>query len=103
MFGLFGRKKQENGFINHSRVTKDHISIIEHGNFKDLQKSNPNNYIFLGGNQDDGVRFWTAPKNKIHNFCLFPIDYTGDLIPLELIEPSDFRAGAKKYEQGSTS
>lgn len=68
-----------------------------------IDKSNPNNYIFLGGNQDDGVRFWTAPKNKIHNFCLFPIDYTGDLIPLELIEPSDFRAGAKKYEQGSTS
>ena len=68
-----------------------------------IDKSNPSNYIFLGGNQDDGVRYWTAPKNKIHNFCLFPIDYSGDLIPLEPIEPSDLRKGAKKYEQGSTN
>lgn len=68
-----------------------------------IDKSNPNNYIYLGGNQDNGVRFWTAPKSKVHNFCLFPIDYTGDLLPLEQIEPSDLRKGAVKYNQGSTS
>ena len=29
----------ENGFINHSRILKDHIKIIEHGNFKNAKTS----------------------------------------------------------------
>ncbi|MFV0304492.1 MAG: hypothetical protein ACK5IC_03290 [Moheibacter sp.] len=68
-----------------------------------IDKNKPNNYIFLGGNQTNGVRFWTAPKSKIHNFCLFPNDYNGDLIPLKEVIPSDFGDNVKFYEEGSTS
>ncbi len=65
-----------------------------------IDKSNPDNYLYLGGNQDDGVRFWSMPKTKVHPFCLIPIDYTGDLIPLEELEPSDLSSGAIKYKEG---
>ncbi|WP_415325652.1 hypothetical protein [Chryseobacterium sp. MMS23-Vi53] len=65
-----------------------------------IDKSNTNNYLFLGGNQDDGVRFWSMPKTKIHPFCLIPIDYNGELMPLEEIEPSDLSSDAIKYKEG---
>ena len=68
-----------------------------------IDKNNPNNYIILGGNQDNYVRFWTAPKTKVYSYCLFPDDYEGDLIPLKEIEPNDLRKGAKKYTEGSRS
>lgn len=67
-----------------------------------IDKSTPNNYILLGGNQDNGVRFWTAPKTKVHAYCIFPADYEGELLPLELIEPSDLSPNAKKSKEGST-
>jgi hypothetical protein len=65
-----------------------------------IDKTNPNNYLYLGGNQDDGVRFWSMPKTKIHQFCLIPDDYTNELKPLENIEPSDLSAKAIKYTEG---
>ena len=68
-----------------------------------IDKGNPNNYILLGGNQDNGVRFWTAPKTKVKPYCIFPIDYEGDLLPLENIEPEDLSSGAQKSAEGSTS
>ncbi|WP_292009647.1 hypothetical protein, partial [Chryseobacterium sp.] len=67
-----------------------------------IDKSNSNNYILLGGNQDNGVRFWTAPKRKVHPYCIFPADYEGDLLPLENIEPSDLSPNAVKYQEGAT-
>jgi hypothetical protein len=66
-----------------------------------IDKSNSNNYIILGGNQNDSVQYWTAPKTKIHPFCLFPDDYEGELIPLKEIEPNDLRKGAQKHKEGS--
>ncbi|WP_223607273.1 hypothetical protein [Chryseobacterium sp. OSA05B] len=68
-----------------------------------IDKSNSKNYILLGGNQDNGVRFWTAPISKVKAYCIFPADYTGDLIPLKSIEPDDMSSGAVKYSEGSTS
>lgn len=68
-----------------------------------IDKSNSKNYILLGGNQDNGVRFWTAPKTKVHAYCIFPTDYTGDLLPLEPIEPSDLSPKAIKYSEGNTA
>ncbi|RXM49970.1 MULTISPECIES: hypothetical protein [unclassified Chryseobacterium] len=68
-----------------------------------IDKSNSKNYILLGGNQDNGVRFWTAPKTKVHAYCIFPADYTGDLLPLESIEPSDLSPKAQKYSEGNTA
>ena len=68
-----------------------------------IDKGNPNSYILLGGNQDNGVRFWTAPKTKVKPYCIFPIDYEGDLLPLENIEPEDLSSGAQKSAEGSTS
>lgn len=68
-----------------------------------IDKNNPNNYIYLGGNQDNGVRFWTAPKTKIHQFCLFPDDYTGSLNPLKELEETEFGESVKFYTEGSTS
>ncbi|MCI3939176.1 hypothetical protein MQX03_18540 [Chryseobacterium aahli] len=67
-----------------------------------IDKSNPQNYIVLGGNQTNGVRFWTAPKTKVHPYCIFPIDYKGELIPLEEVEPSDLSSNAIKYVEGET-
>jgi hypothetical protein len=67
-----------------------------------IDKSTPKNYILLGGNQTDGVRFWTVPKTKIHSFCIFPIDYKGHLLPLEQIEPKDLSPNAIKYAEGAT-
>ncbi|WP_185145328.1 hypothetical protein [Apibacter muscae] len=52
---------------------------------------------------DDVVRFWTAPKTKIHSFCLFPIDYKGNLLPLKEIEPSGISPNAIKYKEGGTA
>lgn len=68
-----------------------------------IDKSDHKNYILLGGNQDDGVRFWTSLKSKVQPFCIFPVDYEGELLPLELIEPSDLSPNAIKYKEGSTS
>lgn len=65
-----------------------------------IDKTNTNNYLYLGGNQDDGVRFWSMPKKKVHSFCLIPIDYKGELIPLKMIEPSDLSPDAVKYKEG---
>nr|WP_315222338.1 PAAR-like protein [uncultured Flavobacterium sp.] len=67
-----------------------------------IDKSDPKNYILLGGNQTNGLRFWTAPKTKVHSYCIFPIDYEGDLLPLEEIEPKDLSPNATKYAEGDT-
>jgi hypothetical protein len=67
-----------------------------------IDKSDPKNYILLGGNQTNGLRFWTAPKTKVHSYCIFPIDYEGDLLPLEEIEPKDLSPNAIKYVEGDT-
>lgn len=68
-----------------------------------IDKSNSKNYLVLGGNQTNGVRFWTVPKTKVHSYCIFPIDYKGDLLPLEEIEPKDLSLNAIKYNEGQTS
>lgn len=57
----------ENGFINHLRVTKNHISILEHGNFKD-QKTSIKKIILhrtAGGTTKDCINaFKAGRKNK---------------------------------------
>ncbi len=68
-----------------------------------IDKSNSSNYIVLGGNQDNGVRFWTIDKNKINDYCLFPIEYDEELIPLKEIAAEDIGPDVVFYSQGSTS
>lgn len=68
-----------------------------------IDKNNTNNYIYLGGNQDNGVRFWTAPKSKIYNFCLIPDNFIGDLEPIKNVESKDFGKDVIFYKEGSTS
>ena len=68
-----------------------------------IDKEDESRYIIIGGNQDNGVRYWSIPKTKIKPYCIFPIDYTGELQPLKKIEPSEIRDGAKKYSEGKTS